>query len=100
MRGELGQKALGAVFGGSAKEHGFELQPTADGFFENPHAFDGAISLACKLSLGEGCPQLFDQGIMASLDASQAVVDGRLVIGNFLQGSSGEMIRVYLSLQC
>jgi hypothetical protein len=37
---------------------------------------------------------------VASLDTSQAAVDRWTVASRFLQGSSGEIIRVYLSLQC
>ena len=99
MRRELRQQALRPVFSGVAKEHGLELQSAADGFFQNAHAFDGAVAFGCGFGMGEGSAQLFDEGIVASIDASQAAVDGGLVSGGFLQGGSCEIIRVYLSLQ-
>ena len=60
---------------------GFEFQSAADGFFEDAHAFDGAISVGREFSMGKGCTQLFDEGVVASLDASQPASYSRVVIG-------------------
>ena len=81
MGGELGQQAFGAVFGGGAKEDRLEFQAAADGFFENAHAFDGAIAVGCEFTMGKSAAQFFDQGVVASLDASQALAGSRVVIG-------------------
>ena len=100
MGGELGQQAFGAVLGGGAEEYGLELQPAADGFFQNAHAFDGAVAVGREFAMREGCAQLFDQGVVASLDASQAAVDSRVVsgCGPSFTAVLGRIIRVYLSL--
>ena len=44
-------------------------------------------------------PQLFDQGVVASFDASQPADDSRVGYCRLFHGSSFEIIRVYLSLQ-
>ena len=69
--GELGQQALGPVLSGTAEEYCPELQPAADGLFHNAHAFDGAITVGREFAMSEGRAQLLDQGVVASLDASQ-----------------------------
>jgi hypothetical protein len=96
VSGELRKKAFGAVFGRGAEEYGFEFQSAADGFFENAHAFDGAIAVGRDFTVGKGCAQLFDEGVVASLDASQSA--GR-VVGSFLFHRLVRIITVYLSLQ-
>ncbi len=72
---ELGQEAAGAGRASLAEKDRPEPQAAANGFFQNSQTFNGAIPVGSEFPAIEGPAQLFDQGIMASLDAAQAGID-------------------------
>jgi len=47
-----------------------KTQTAANGFFQNPQAFDGAAPIAGKFAAGKGPAQLFDQGIVPAFNAT------------------------------
>src|SRR6202040_2054750 len=70
---ELGQKPLCPSHGGLAEKDCPKAQTAANGFFQNSQAFNGAVPVRGKLAAREGPAQLFNQSVVASLDAAQAV---------------------------
>ena len=67
-----GRKPLCPGRGRLAEKDCLKAQAAANGFFQNSQAFNGAVPLRGELAAGEGPAQLFDQSIVASLDAAQA----------------------------
>ena len=71
---ELGQKPFCPGRGRLAEKDCPKPQAAANGFFQDAQAFNGAVAVRGELAAGKGPAQLFDQRIMASLDAAQAGV--------------------------
>jgi len=60
-----------------AEENRAEAEAAADCFFDDAQTFDRAIAFGSALRVGKCLTHLFDQGIVAAIDASEALVRGR-----------------------
>src|SRR5215472_18950262 len=68
MAGNLGPEARGLGTGALAQENRLEAQAAADGFLDDPQAFNGDAALFGRLSLMEGLTKIFDQRVLPAAD--------------------------------
>ena len=73
MRADLRQQAFGTVLRRLAHEHGTKVQPAANRFFDDTHAFDGAVTVFGALTSRKSLAQLFHQRMVPAFDAAQAL---------------------------
>jgi hypothetical protein len=60
MAADLRQQTLRAVLRRFAKEYGAKAKPTANGFFDDPQAVDGAIAFFRAFAMSERLAQFLD----------------------------------------
>jgi hypothetical protein len=71
---DLRDEALDLAFRRFAEKDGPKAQATANRFFDDPHALNGAIALVGKFPASKRPAQLLHQRIVASFHAAKAVV--------------------------
>jgi hypothetical protein len=84
MAADLRQQALRTVLRRFAEKYRAKAKSTANGFFDDPQAVDGAIAFFRAFAMSESLAQFFYQRVVTAFDTPQSVLGVLLWLGSFL----------------